>query len=86
MPYYQIKEHMPHVSTKTRACQFMGAVSTFFDYMSQFYALWFAIVIQQIIKDPIHRMQKMICFFHTITFIIACVLITIVSSFNTFGV
>jgi hypothetical protein len=86
LPYYQIKENFPHISTRTKVCQVMGTFSTFFDYMSQFYALWFAIVIQQIIKDPIHKLQRMICFFHVITFLIACVLITIVSKFNTFGV
>jgi len=52
----------------------MGFLTTFFDYMSQFYALWFAVLIKMIIKDPIHKLQKAICFFHAITFILSAIL------------
>lgn len=64
----------------------MGLARTFCDYMSQFYALWFAVVIKQVIKDPIHKLQKLICFFHVITLIIAACLTMVLSLFNTFGV
>lgn len=88
IPYWEISsgKSYQHLSARTKACQIMGAISVFCDYMSQFYALWFAVLIQQIIKDPIHRLKKLICFFHTITFIISCSLMIIVSKFNTFGV
>jgi hypothetical protein len=64
----------------------MGLARTFCDYMSQFYALWFAVAIKLIVKDPIHKLQKAICFFHVITFLISALLTGTLSLFNTFGV
>lgn len=64
----------------------MGLLTTFFDYMSEFYALWFAVIIKQIIKDPIHKLQKLILFFHVITFIVSAFLTGVLAQFNTFGV
>ena len=85
-PYFEILRRYEPKSSETQVCQVMGFLTTFFDYMSQFYALWFAVIIYQIIKDPIHRLQKRICFFHIITVVIAGTLVGILSSFNTFGV
>lgn len=64
----------------------MGFLTTFFDYMSQFYALWFAVLIKMIIKDPIHKLQKAIMFFHIITIVLSAILTAVLSRFNTFGV
>lgn len=64
----------------------MGFITTFFDYMSQFYALWFAVLIKMIIKDPIHKLQKAIMFFHIITISLSALLTLVLSRFNTFGV
>lgn len=86
LPYYEIERHVEHKSPETKICQFMGFLTTFCDYMSQFYALWFAVLIKQIIKDPIHKLQKLIYFFHVITFVIAATLTGTLSSFNEFGV
>lgn len=64
----------------------MGFITTFFDYMSQFYALWFAVLIQQIIKDPIHKIGQLIMFFHFVTLGLSAALTAILAQFNTFGV
>jgi len=74
LPYYEIDYDVPNKSPETKVCQFMGLLTTFFDYMSEFYALWFAVIIKQIIKDPIHKLQKLILFFHVITFIVSAFL------------
>ena len=76
----------PNKSIKTKVCQFMGFLTTFFDYMSQFYGLWFAVLIQRIIKDPIHRIGKLIMCFHIITFLLSSALTAILAQFNPFGV
>ena len=86
LPYYEISHSVYPKSMKTMFCQVMGFASTFCDYMSQFYALWFAVTIKQVIKDPIHRLQGLICFFHIITLVIAGSLTGTLSIFNTFGV
>ena len=86
LPYYEISNKIANKSNETLVCQIFGMVRTFCDYMSQFYALWFAVMIKQVIKDPIHRLSKLLLFFHIITFIIAAVLTSILSTFNTFGV
>jgi hypothetical protein len=64
----------------------MGFLTTFFDYMSQFYALFFAVLIKMIIKDPIHKLEKAIMLFHIITVSLSAVLTAVLSRFNTFGV
>ncbi len=56
LPYYEIQYNVYPKSTQTKVCQFMGLLTTFCDYASQFYALWFAVLIKQIIKDPIHKL------------------------------
>lgn len=56
LPYYEIDYNVLNKSMETKVCQFMGFITTFFDYMSQFYALWFAVLIKMIIKDPIHKL------------------------------
>jgi len=70
----------------TKLCQGMGFVHTFCDYMSQFYALWFAVIIKQVIKDPIHKLKRLINLFHLMTFVIAGGLTLTLSKFHTFGV
>jgi hypothetical protein len=45
IPYYEIEMNVPNKSMETKVCQFMGFLTTFFDYMSQFYALWLAVII-----------------------------------------
>jgi hypothetical protein len=84
--YYEIDYDVPNKSSETKVCQFMGLLTTFFDYMSEFYALWFAVIIKQIIKDPIHKLQKLILLFHVITFIVSAFLTGVLAQFNTFGV
>jgi hypothetical protein len=64
----------------------MGLVHIFSDYMSQFYDLWFAVLIHQVIKDPIHKLQRLINFFHCVTLLISGALTFGLSQFNTFGV
>ena len=56
LPYYEIDYNVINKSMETKVCQFMGFITTFFDYMSQFYALWFAVLIKMIVKDPIHKL------------------------------
>ena len=56
LPYYEIDYEVENKSMETKVCQFMGFLTTFCDYMSQFYALWFAVLIKMIIKDPIHKL------------------------------
>jgi hypothetical protein len=86
LPYYEIQAHVEKKSFPTLLCQGMGLTRTFCDYMSQFYALWFAVSIKLIVKDPIHKLQKVICFFHVITLCLAGALTGVLSLFNTFGV
>ena len=86
LPYYEIMHKVEPKSTETQLCQTLGVMSTFADYMSQFYALWFAVVIQQIIKDPIHKLQKLIYFFHAITVVLALCLTLLMAKWNSFGV
>ena len=64
----------------------MGFTRTFCDYMSQFYALWFAVVMKQVVKDPIHKLKNQICFFHLATLALSGSLTAVLSFFNTFGV
>jgi hypothetical protein len=56
LPFYELFENVKVKSTETKVCQFMGLITVFADYMSQFYALWFAVLIKMVIKDPIHRL------------------------------
>jgi hypothetical protein len=86
-PFYEIlRGSQPHRSPQTRLCQTMGFVHTLCDYMSQFYALWFAVLIKQVTKDPIHKMKRMINTFHLLTILIAGGLTLTLSKFHTFGV
>lgn len=86
LPYYEISTGVKNKSTVTRVCQIFGMLSTFCDYMSMFYALWFAVIIKAVIKDPIHRLTSLLNFFHVITFLIAVVLTSILAYFNSFGI
>lgn len=36
----------------------MGTTKVFCDYMSQLYSLWLAVLIKQILKDPIHKLTR----------------------------
>ena len=87
-PFYEIllSGTQAHRSPQTCLCQSMGFVHTLCDYMSQFYALWFAVLIKQVIKDPIHKMKRMINTFHLLTILIAGGLTITLSKFHTFGV
>ncbi len=86
LPFYELEQNIPNTSMETKVCQFMGFLTTFFDYMSQFYALWFAVLIQHIVKDPIHKIGKLIGFFHFITLLLSATLTAILAQFNSFGV
>lgn len=86
LPYYEISTGVKNKSTVTRVCQMFGLLETFCDYMSMFYALWFAVIIKAVIKDPIHRLNSLLNFFHVITFLISVVLTSILGYFNSFGV
>lgn len=86
-PFYEILSgSKQNQSPQTHLCQSMGFVHTFCDYMSQFYALWFAVLIKQVIKDPIHKMKRMINTIHVLTILIAGGLTLTLSKFHTFGV
>jgi hypothetical protein len=86
LPFYELDNNIPNKSMETKVCQFMGFITTFFNYMSQFYALWFAVLIQQIIKDPMHSVAGLIMIFHMLTFCLSAGLTAILAQFNTFGV
>ena len=86
LPYFEISSGALAPSMETKLCQAMGFTQTFCDYMSQFYALWFAVVMKQVVKDPISKHQKQICFFHMATLAISGTLTAVLSFFNTFGV
>ncbi len=79
LPFYELEQNVPNTSMETKVCQFMGLLTTFFDYMSQFYALWFAVLIQHIVKDPIHKIGKLIGFFHFITLVLSATLTAILA-------
>lgn len=73
-----------HVETKV--CALFGVIKTLVYFLSQFYALWLAVLIKQILKDPIHRMTRYLIFYHILTFFVAIILTIILSVSNDFGI
>ena len=56
------------------------------NFLSQFYILWVAVLIKQVIKDPIHRLSRYKHFYNVLTIIICLILTGIISIANNFGV
>ena len=73
-------------SIETQTCVIFGALRNFIGFLSMFYVLWIAVMLKQIIKDPIHRMKRYKVFYHTFTVIISLGLTTLIYSSNEFGV
>ena len=86
VPFYEIKFHVRPRSPITKLCIYFGAIRIFFDFLSQFYCLWLAVLIKQILKDPIHRLNRYIWIYNAITIIVSLGLTGVISIFNQFGV
>eukprot|EP00347_Sterkiella_histriomuscorum_P012117 403369830 len=84
--YYEIRVGIYPRSLVTELCQSFGLIKTFIDFLSQFYALWLAVLIKQILKDPIHKINRYIIFYHALTFFISTILTFMMSLSNQFGV
>ena len=54
--------------------------------MSQMYALWLAVLIKQIIKDPIRKLKGFIALYHVITAVCTLVFVVLIAISNQFGV
>jgi hypothetical protein len=88
LPYYEIKNGVPwdRMSLETKFCQWAGAISLFTNFLSQFYCLWVAVLIKQVLKDPIHRLNRFKHLYNVLTIVICLVLTGIISIANNFGV
>ena len=86
LPYYEVYYEVAPRHFVTKLCAFFGVIKILIYYLSQFYALWLAVLIKQILKDPIHRLNRFIIFYHGITFLIAILLTILLSTSNDFGV
>lgn len=58
----------------------------FCDYMAQLYSFWLAILIKQIIKDPIHKLSRLIYVYHVITVFVSILLTLFLGIVNNYGV
>ena len=85
-PYYQIKYGVENKSYETKFCQWAGSIAIFTSFLSQFYCLFLAVLIKQVLKDPIHRLNRYIYFYHFLTIFISLLLTGIISLANNFGV
>lgn len=85
-PYYQIKYGAVEKSFETKFCQWAGSIAIFTSFLSQFYCLFLAVLIKQVLKDPIHRLNRYIYFYHFLTIFISLALTGIISLVNNFGV
>lgn len=88
VPFYEIKNGVPNSekSLQTRFCQWAGGLSLFTNFLSQFYILWVAVLIKQVLKDPIHRLSRYKHFYNVLTILICLILTGIISIANNFGV
>jgi hypothetical protein len=88
LPFYEIEHKIPQEqrSFETRFCQFSGALAIFAGFLSQFYCLWLAVLIKQILKDPIHRLNKFMYCYHFVTISVSVILTLLISTVNNFGV
>jgi hypothetical protein len=65
---------------------YFGFIKTIVNFLSLFYTLWLAVLIKQILKDPIHRLNRYMILYHFLT-VLACVLLSLyVSRVNGYGV
>lgn len=88
IPYYEIKNGIDDTqkSYYTKFCQWSGGVNIFTSFLSQFYCLWLAVLIKQILKDPIHRLNRYIYTYHIITILISLGMTFMIKAANNFGV
>ncbi|CDW91170.1 saicar synthase-like protein [Stylonychia lemnae] len=84
--FYEVKYDIEPKQFETKLCIFFGFIKTIVDFLCQFYCLWLAVLIKQILKDPIHRLNRYIYFYHGLTFIICMLLVFYVQLSNGFGV
>lgn len=73
-------------SFETKFCQWAGSVAIFTSFLSQFYCLFLAVLIKQVLKDPIHRLNRYIYFYHFLTILISLLLTGVIALANNFGV
>ena len=64
----------------------MGMGKVCCDYMSQLYALWLAVLIKQILKDPIHKLHRQIWCYHITTIIVSFSLTMMMGLVYDYGV
>jgi hypothetical protein len=46
LPYWEIRNNVPHKSIETKVCIVLGMEKVFCDYMSQLYSFWLAVLIK----------------------------------------
>ena len=61
-------------------------IRVFCDYTAQLYTFWLAVLIKQIIKNPIAKLNALIKVYHAVTIVLAILLTTFVGTVSTFGV
>jgi hypothetical protein len=86
LPYWEISNEIEPKSTETTVCTWLGVVKVFCDYMAQLYSFFLAILIKQIIKDPIHKLSKVIYLYHFITITVSLLLTVGLGIINNYGV
>ena len=88
LPFYEIETNVPkeHRSFETKFCQISGGLAIIAGFLSQFYCLWLAVLIKQILKDPIHRLNKFMYCYHFVTISVSVFLTFLISTVNNFGV
>lgn len=84
--YFELKYHVWPRMIETKFCMLFGFIKSFVDFLSQFYTLWLAVLIKQILKDPIHRLNRYMILYHILTILICMLLCLYVQLANGFGV
>jgi protein-S-isoprenylcysteine O-methyltransferase Ste14 len=85
-PYWEIDKKIWPRSAVTHACVVFGVCKVFCDFMAQMYAFWLALLIKQVIKDPIHKLKGKIILYHIITVVVSLVMTASIMASHEFGV
>jgi len=86
IPYYEIDNKVHTKSFKTELCQGIGVAKVFTDFMSMFYTFFIALLIKQIISNPIDKIRKYSIAYHVIAFLCSLTLTIVFVIADKFGV
>ena len=86
LPYWEIDKGISPRSLETKLCVVIGFCKVICDFMAQIYAFFLALLITQVLKDPIHKLQGYIYLYHAITITISLALTLSLLFGHQFGV